>query len=376
MEQYKNGDRVSYLVDIAIVASNSVMRHPRIWKITNSLKKKYKVSLFGWNREGISSQVSNRYIAPLSFFGMRAPFGKPTLILYYPLFWIWILYKLFTVRPKVVHAIDLDTLLPCSIYKFILRKKLVYDVHDRFGGYVPPKYSNLFKATNLVEELLGKQADILVTVSGKVQQTFRLRPKNCAIIMNLSEDYNLNNSKQEDDGILTLVYTGLICKDQGLDLVMSALEDLQGVRLVLAGRPADKELLDKMIKSPKISYAGLLERADSLKLEASSDAMVVLYDLQYRKNQLSSPNKIFEAMMCGIPLITNMEVNLVDEIGCGITVEYNIDQVRNAIIKLRDDPELRTQFGKNGRKAFVEKYNWNSMEKLLFQIYDNLFQKG
>jgi len=362
------------LPEIAIVASNSILRHPRIWKIVNSLKKKYEASAYGWNREGNSSQDINKYIVPLTLFSIKAPFGRSTLILYYPLFWTWVLYKLLANRPNVVHAIDLDTLLPCSLYKLIFRKKLVYDVHDRFGGYVPPKYTNLNKAINLVEELLGKQANVLVTVSEKVQGTFRLRPKHCAIIMNFSEDYNLNRSKSED-GILTLVYTGLICKDQGLDIVTAALEGLDNVRLVLAGRVADKELLNKMTKLPNVHYVGLLERADSLKLEASSDVMVVLYDLQYRKNQLSSPNKIFEAMMCGIPLITNMEVNLVNEIDCGITVEYNIEQVKDAIERLRDDSALRVRLGINGRNAFVEKYNWDNMEKKLYEIYSSLLNK-
>jgi glycosyltransferase involved in cell wall biosynthesis len=362
------------LVEIAIVASNSIIRHPRIWKIVSSLQKRYNISLLGWNREGISSQDIDRYIAPLNLFRMKAPFGRPSLILYYPFFWIWILFRLLESRPNVVHAIDLDTLLPCSLYKLIFRKKLVYDVHDRFAGYVPTKYTALYNIVNLVEELLSRQADVLVTVSEKVQSTFRLRPKHCAIIMNFSEDYNLNRPKSED-GILTLVYTGLICKSLGLDVVTAALEGLNGVRLVLAGRVGDKELLDKMTKLQNVSYVGLLERADSLKLEASSDAMVVLYDLQYRKNQLSSPNKIFEAMMCGVPLITNMEVNLVKEVNCAISVEYDKDQVREAIIKLRDDPELRTRLGNNGRKAFLEKYNWNNMEEKLYQIYGNLLNR-
>ena len=359
------------MAEIAIIASNSILRHPRIWKIANSLKKKYETSAFGWNREGISSQDINRYIVSLSLCGIKAPFGKPTLVLYYPIFWSWVFFKLLANRPSVVHAIDLDTLLPCSLYKVILRKKLVYDVHDRYAGYVPPKHIPLYKVINELEELLAKQANVLVTVSDKVQNTFRLRPKHCAIIMNFSEDYNLNKSKSEDD-ILTLVYTGLICKDQGLEIVRAAIEGLDGVRLVLAGRVADKELLDKMTEASNVKYVGLLERTDSLKLEASSDAMVVLYDLQYRKNQLSSPNKIFEAMMCGIPLITNMEVNLVREIECGIPVKYDKDQVRDAIIKLRDDSELRNRLGNNGRKAFVEKYNWDNMENKLYQIYSNL----
>lgn len=353
------------------MASNSVIRHPRIWKTVKSLKKKYEISVLGWNREGISSEDINKYGVPTSLFRIRAPFGRPTVILYYPLFWTWILFMLLVSRPGIVHSIDLDTLLPCALYKLIARKRLVYDVHDRFGGYVPQKYKTLYDVINRAEEFLSKQANVLITVSEKVQETFRLHPKNCEVIMNFSEDYNVEKSKSKD-GVLSLVYTGLILKDQGLEIVTSALRGLKDVRLVVAGRVGDKELLDKMLELPNVKYVGLLERAKSLELEANSDAMVVLYDLHYRKNQLSSPNKIFEAMMCGIPLITNMEVNLVREIDCGIIVDYNAGEVRDAIVNLRDNRALRNRLGNNGRKAFVEKYNWDRMEKKLFQIYTSL----
>jgi glycosyltransferase involved in cell wall biosynthesis len=360
--------------DIVIVASNSIIRHPRIWKIASSLKKRYNTMALGWNREGASSTETYNYITDLCLLRVKAPFGTPFLIFYYPIFWTWIFIRLIKHKPKIVHAIDLDTLLPCSAYKLLFRKKLVYDVHDRFGGYIPPKYKTLYNAVNFVEELLSKQANVLITVSEKVQNTFRLRPKHYEVIMNCSENYNLEKSKSKD-GLLTLVYTGLIRKDQGLEIVMAAVNGLDNVLLVLAGRVADKELLGKMTKLPNVKYMGLLERTKSLELEACSDAMIVLYDLQYRKNQLSSPNKIFEAMMCGIPLVTNMETNLVMEVKCGIIVDYDTDQVRNAIIKLRDDPQLRDRLGSNGRKAFVQKYNWDNVEKKLFRIYSNLIPK-
>jgi glycosyltransferase involved in cell wall biosynthesis len=363
------------MVEIVIVASNSLVRHPRIWKIVSSLKKRHDTSVFGWNREGISSKEVDDYIVPLTLFNLKAPFGRPSLILYYPLFWTWIFVNLLKYTPKVVHAVDLDTLIPCCIYKVIFRKKLVYDVHDRFAGYVPQKYTALYSAINMFEELLSKRVDVLVTVSEKVLSTFQTRPKNCVVIMNYSEDYNLDTKKAED-GNLTLVYTGLICKDQGLENITAAIKDRKGVQLLLAGRIADKQLLDQMLTLTNVKYKGLLERGESLKLEASSDAMVVLYDLQYRKNQLSSPNKIFEAMMCGIPLITNMEQELVDKVSCGIIVEYNdINQIKEAIILLRDNLELRKMMGQNGRKAFEEKYNWNRMEQKLYEIYSSLLNQ-
>jgi glycosyltransferase involved in cell wall biosynthesis len=105
--------------------------------------------------------------------------------------------------------------------------------------------------------------------------------------------------------------------------------------------------------------------------------MVVLYNLDYRYNQLSSPNKIFEAMMLGLPVITNMEPTLVnEEVGCGIVVDYNdIDQIKEAIVCLRDNIDLRRRLGTNGRKVFLKKYNWTNMEQLLYNIYDELLMR-
>ena len=87
----------------------------------------------------------------------------------------------------------------------------------------------VFSAINFLEDLLSKRTDVLVTVSEKVLHTFRIRPKICAVIMNFSEDYKLDKYKSED-GILTLVYTGLICEDQGLERVTDAIKNLKGVR--------------------------------------------------------------------------------------------------------------------------------------------------
>jgi glycosyltransferase involved in cell wall biosynthesis len=360
------------LVDIIIVASNSIIRHPRISKIVESLKKKYNLTVLGWNREGISSKELNSYFVRLNLLNFRAPFGRPSLILYYPYFWIWVLIKLLKYKPQVVHAIDLDTLLPCLLYKFVLRKKLFYDVHDRFAGYVPPNFTRLYTVVNLLEELLSKETDVLVTVSEKVLRTFRHKPKQSVVIMNCSENIKLNRKDKND--IFTLVYTGVIYKNLGLERITAAIKELKDVKLIIAGRIGDKELFDEIIKLPNVEYKGILERNESLQLEADADVMVVLYNLNYPKNRLSSPNKIFEALMCGTPLVTNMEQDLVNnELECGIIVDYDdLKQIKEAIIRLRDDPELRRIMGQNGRRAFEQRYNWNRMEQKLYEIYDKL----
>jgi glycosyltransferase involved in cell wall biosynthesis len=85
-------------------------------------------------------------------------------------------------------------------------------------------------------------------------------------------------------------------------------------------------------------------------------------------------NKVLEAMMCGIPIITNISHDLVNDTKCGLIVEYdNVEQIKQAIITLRGNPELRRLFGTNGRKAFLEKYNWSKMEEKLLRTYETLF---
>ena len=372
-----------------IIAANSIVYDPRIGKIARSLKRKYSIVALGWNREGLSSTLVQEYTIGLDLLKMKAPFNKPSLMIYFPLFWIWVIIKLFVYKPKVIHACDLDTLLPSYFYKLIFRRALVFDVFDRYAGLIPVKFRALSSIVNLFEEFLAKKANVLITVSNRVLETFRRKPKHCVIIMNCSEDYgiqssNAKTSKQDIDydkgdnskDKFTLVYTGAIYPNLGLEVVIAAIKDLKDVQLVLAGRVIDEEFLNQILVTPNVKYKGLLQYRDALSLEANSDALVVLYNLKYSKNALSSPNKIFEAMMCGIPVITNMEKELVnDEVVCGITVDYDdINQIKSAISYLKDDTELRKKLGDNGRKAFEKKYNWTNMEEKLYKIYGNLLQ--
>ena len=78
-------------------------------------------------------------------------------------------------------------------------------------------------------------------------------------------------------------------------------------------------------------------------------------------------------MMCGIPIITNVATEIVNETQCGILVDYdNLIKMKEGIVKLRDNPELRKKLGDNGRNAFLQKYNWNAMEQKLYGVYGQL----
>jgi glycosyltransferase involved in cell wall biosynthesis len=246
-------------------------------------------------------------------------------------------------------------------------------------AYIPTKFKTLYSAINSLEEWLASRADVLINGWDKELSTFRRRPKKCVTIINCTDDYSLHQAKSEKDEnakkTFKLVYTGGIRNGRSLDNVATAVKDLDDVEFVLAGLTVDKQLLEEILKIPNVKYLGFLESRDALVLEASADAMIGMYDMNVPWNSITAPSKHFEAMMCGIPIITNASSELVNDVDCGILVDYaDVEQIRAAVTSLRN-VELRTRLGRNGRAAFLEKYNWTKMEEKLFEVYENLMQK-
>jgi glycosyltransferase involved in cell wall biosynthesis len=327
----------------------------------------------GWNREGVSNDEIRNPNAKLELYNLKAPYGHKSLIFYLPFFWVWVFFKLARLKPKVVHACDLDTVIPCHIYKSIFRKKLIFDVFDRYAfAYISENDKTLYCIVNSLEEKYARKADVLVTVEKNIRDTFKQSPKKHVIIRNCPDDVKISKSSQT--GVkLRLVYTGAIVKHRGLEKIVDAIKDLDSVELHVAGRVLDQKLLDKILQHSNVLYDGLLLPEDALALEANSDVMIVLYDQNIAINRVANPNKTFEAMMFGIPVITNVTPELIAETQCGVLVDYNdLQQIRKSVIEMRDNLEFRQKLGRNGRKAFEQKYTWNNEENVLYKTYNEL----
>lgn len=348
-----------------------------------SLRKKYSIVALRWSRDG-RQEVPNNEERGSQAFNLRAPeygvriYSSIGFLLRLPIFWIWVFIKLCIHRPRIIHACNLDTVLPCYIYKVLFRKKLIFDILDRFA---PPLVSNnksfLFKKycsfVSSIEETFAKNSEALLAVSDKIFLTFKKKPKKCVTIMNCCIDQVANLSKKENNG-LRLLSSSNIRPARGLESLIEILKELKDTELIITGRMKNKALMERINEIPNIRYLGLVEQDKFIDLETSCDVMIALYDLNIQPiYNYGMANKILEAMMCGLPVITNIVPEFIHETGCGIVVEYsNVEQIKQAIITLRDNPELRKEMGGNGRKAYLEKYNWTNMEKRLYKIYEEL----
>lgn len=370
-----------------IIRSNPLVNSPRVTKIALSLRKKYQVRGIGWNRENLPTSQFDHYVIDIDVLSLSAPVGKLKLALYFPLFWCYIFAKLVRYRPNIVHACDLDTVPPAFLYKLLFGKRIVFDVCDRYAmSKIPNRRKMLYSLVDWLEEMYASRVDCVINVSDRLAETFTRKPKQNIIVMNCADETYFQEHPEGKKEIekrygeyiksdkLKLIYTGNVVRNRGIEQIVRAIDGLEYVSLFIAGKVIDRELFEKITHSINVVYFGHLPLAESLSLEQASDVMITLYDPRIPYRMYAMPNKLFEAMMFSLPVITNVSKCIVEKTQSGIIVNYDdILEIRDGVTKL-NNLEFRKRLGRNGRKAFENEYNWRRMEEALYSLYDNLLK--
>jgi len=91
------------------------------------------------------------------------------------------------------------------------------------------------------------------------------------------------------------------------------------------------------------------------------------------------PRVVIEAMACGLPVVgtdvsgTN-EAVVQDETGL-LVPPKDATSLANAIMKLVNDPQLRTRFGKNGRQRVQKVFDIKEHVDRVESVYQELLEK-
>lgn len=369
---------------VTIIKTNLVDLDPRLSKEINTLKRGgYAVTLVCWDRHKTSfpekREINDHYREIRLRF--KAPCGIKILP-FLPIWWCFELFYIIKSNPDVVHAINYDTVVPAIILSKIKQNSMIYEMFDLHEDTVllPRIVRNV---CIYIDKLFMRLADAVIVVDkSRIKELNGIPNDNIVVIYNSPPDFLVklptHSQKNDNRNLFTILYAGLLNKYRSIEKVIAAVKVIEGVELIIAGFGDQvKETKKCADENPeKIQFMGKISYTDVLELSLSADILFSLYDPIVPLHKFASSNKLFEAMMCGKPILVSDGTSMADIVrkyNCGIVVNsQDISEIQNAIIKLKNDTQLCKQLGANGRRAYEERYNWGIMGKRLLALYHEL----
>jgi glycosyltransferase involved in cell wall biosynthesis len=109
----------------------------------------------------------------------------------------------------------------------------------------------------------------------------------------------------------------------------------------------------------------------------AADAIYYGFDPQNPNARFSAPNKLYEALAAGRPLITGDFGEIAEVVRaarCGnVLPEYSVHEIRKAFDVL-SDPRTRTAMADNAARMGRISFNWERGEEILFAEYSALLK--
>jgi glycosyltransferase involved in cell wall biosynthesis len=364
---------------VVMLRSNPIDPDVRLEKEAKSLADAgHNITLLGWQRFGDAPAEEKRYLYTIRRLKFRAPVEKK-VIFYLPVWWTLAFLWLLKEDWDVVHATDLDTYLPALFAAKLRRKQLIYDIFDFYADMVvlPTFVRNCVAAFDI---FLMKYADAVIVVDpSRLQQIDREGDSSIHVIYNSPKDMPtlLVNSRRDKDSSFAILFAGILTQGRGFETIILATKDINDVQIEFAGYGYYAEHLRSLSeREPHVTFIGTIPYDEVIRRTLQSDLLFALYDPSVPNNRYASPNKLFEAMMCGKPILVSdgtAMAEIVREEKCGLVVPYgDVDAIKHAILKLKNDPALCRHLGENGRRAYETKYNWKIMEERLLEVYRDL----
>lgn len=270
-----------------------------------------------------------------------------------------------------------------------LKKKgkiVLYDAHEDLPRQIASKsYLNTFikpilsKCIENYENYIVKKLDGIVTATPYIENRFKKVNPKALSINNFPIIEELKSNKDWNTRNKTIAYVGGISKIRGIIEVVKALELVDAnISLELAGIFSERttELIVKRLEGwKKVNELGLINR-NQVSQVLSKCAIGLVTFLPEPNHINAQPNKMFEYMSAGIPVIgSNFPLwrEIIESSNCGICVDpLNPKEIAEAINYIINNEQEAKLMGNNGQKAVSEKYNWKNEEIKLFSLYEDL----
>ena len=292
----------------------------RIGKTCRSLARLgFDVHFVGWDRRPGAEKQIDLGGAVAHLVSHETPHGRGNLA-GQARYFRHVASTLRRLRPTVVCAINEE--LACAVLpmKGHYYDRLVCDVYDslRARAATRPWYKRW--PLNVINALGSIGSDRLIATDENRKRMLGCYASKAIVVENVPEDPGPELAAALPRGPVRIWAGGSLDARKGFGELLEAVEPLPDVRVISAGWPYDDFASQVFIRHPRVEYHGIVTARRALELAASCDAVFCYYAPVNVYMVHASPNKVYDAMAVGRPVLINREVRLaewVEQAGVG-----------------------------------------------------------
>ena len=306
-------------------------------------------------------------------------------ILQYAEFNLRLFFWLFSKKADIYLSNDLDTLLPNYLHSTIRKSLLVYDSHEFFTGTPELMHKPIKrKLWQWLEKKLMPRADFLYTVNQSIADLYKDRyGVDMKVLRNVpfsSQNFSYADVPLFEKSKFVLLFQGAgINKDRGAEELIDAISLIpNNFLLVLVGggdvwddlkkRTEMLQLVDKVLFIEKMPFHKLKQYTSQAHLGISLDKPNCI------NHQLSLPNKVFDYIHAGVPILASdiVEVKkVIDNYEVGYCIkEVTPQAIAEAILWIYKHPEVYQVWKKNTKDAAKE-LSWENEQSTLDSFFNS-----
>lgn len=288
-------------------------------------------------------------------------------------------------KPTVVMAIDLPTLPAAAMHARQCSAKLVYDSHELYCEQEFSKHEK--KRWQVIEKKFIHECSAVITVNPSIASELKSRYAldTVQVIYNSVTQHSkplrhklLHQTLEIPRDRKILLFQGGLSQGRHLETLVRSVKYIKNelVVLVILGKGRFKNVLERLVQELKIKnriyFHPAVPQQELLAYTQSADAGIIPYQAICLNNYYCTPNKLFEFIAAGIPILGSNLPELNDIVlnnQLGLTGDMsNVNLLAQLIDEFFSNQERLKLWKKNTLKA-QSLFSWDNDERKLLQIF-------
>lgn len=356
---------------------------PRILKRVKYLENDFVITVIYWDRgrsveETFEMNPKNKAIR----INIKAPQGRPMArIIPLMKYMFRAVRALQQEKPDLIQADNLDMLLIASVYKHFFDKttKIIYEVVDlnnyAFVKRIKSPKDLVARFLQLVEKKLTTSVSKLLLSSPYFWEEYFSKfidPEKYLFVSNAPSKALFQTYRKKERPNFTIGFIGSVRYVEQLKMLIDAVEESgSNIHILIAGDGPGYDEIERYCRGKAFVdlYGYYNYEKEIISLYEKVDCIYAVYDTRFPNVRIALPNRLYEAIVCELPIIAakgTMLGKIIEENQIGITVNSdNKEELKRKLLGLVYSKERMDFYRKNCAKIKNDYYYESNMENLL-----------